>query len=173
MKKFPNQNVMHWLLCSWNKSRNKCSREVNISTFNLRSHCTRCRFLTCIWADLNKQASVSAEDTLLLTQLALVLVGSMPHAITVERQKIAWAHINPKMKQLATEDYEKQEIKLYVSGFLEKASKRVEVKVSPRENPMPKRKGILNKGQSFENGKCDLRSFKSKGAPAQYGGRKN
>ena len=96
--------------------------------------------MTCIWADLNKQASVSAEDTLLLTQLALVLVGSVPHAITVEGQKIAWAHINPKMKPLATKDYEKQEIKLYVPGFLEKASKRVEVKVSPRENPIPKRK---------------------------------
>lgn len=121
----------------------------------------------------SQQASVLAEDTLLLTQLALVLVGSVPHAITVERQKIAWAHINPKMKPLATEDYEKQEIKLYVPGFLEKASKRVEVQVSPRENPMPKRKGILNKGRSFENEKCDLRSFKSKGAPAQYGGRKN
>ena len=102
-----------------------------------------------------------------------MLLGSVPHAITVGRQKIAWAHINPKMKPLATEDYEKQEIKLYVPGFLEKASKRVEVKVSPRENPMPKRKGILNKGRSFENEKCDLRSFKSKGAPAQYGGRKN
>ena len=97
----------------------------------------------------------------------------MPHAITVEGQKIAWAHSNPKMKPLATEDYEKQEIKLYVPGFLENASKRVEVKFFPRENPMPKRKGIPSKGWSFENVKCDLRSFLSKGAPAQYGGRKN
>lgn len=42
--------------------------------------------LTCLWADLlNKLASVSAEDTLLLTQQALVLLGSASHAITVER----------------------------------------------------------------------------------------
>ena len=42
--------------------------------------------LTCLWADLiNKQASVSAEDTLLLTQWVLVLLGSASHAITVER----------------------------------------------------------------------------------------
>ena len=50
------------------------------------------------------------------------------------------------MKPLATEDYEKQEIKLYVPGFLEKASKRVEVKFSPSENPMPKRKGYSEQG---------------------------
>lgn len=84
------------------------------------------------------------------------------------------------MKSLATEDYEKRETKLFGSGFLEKASKRIEVnramaKVSPTENPCPvlKRKGIPNKGRSFENDKHDLRSFLSKGAPAQYGGRKN
>ena len=46
-------------------------------------------------------------------------------------------------------------------------------KVSPTENPMPRRKGVLNKGWSFENDKCDLRSLLSQGTRAQYVGRKN
>ena len=55
------------------------------------------------------------------------------------------------MKSLATEDYEMWKIKLFGSGFLEKASKMIEVnrttaKVSPTENPVPKRKGTPNKG---------------------------
>ena len=108
------------------------------------------RPLTCLWADLlNKQASVSAEDTLLLTQRALVLLGSASHAITVERRKIAWARINPKMKSLTTEDYEKRETKLFGPGFLEKASKRMEAnktmaRVFPTENPMC-RKGRVSR----------------------------
>ena len=88
--------------------------------------------LTCLWADLlNKQASVSAEDTLLLTQRALVLLGSASHAITVERRKIAWGRINPKMKSLATEDDEKWETKLFGPGFLEKASNPFQMGAPP------------------------------------------
>ena len=44
--------------------------------------------LTCLWADLlNEDASVSPEDILLLAQRAPVLLGSVSHAITVERCK--------------------------------------------------------------------------------------
>ena len=79
--------------------------------------------LTCLWADLlNKEARVSAEDTLLLMQRALVLLGSASHAISQERRKIAWTRINPKLKSLASEDYDKRETDLFGPGFLEKAT---------------------------------------------------
>jgi len=75
---------------------------------------------------LNKEVKVSQEDTLLLLQRALVLLGSASHAITLERRKIAWSRINPKLKALATEEYEKRKTNLFGPGFLEKASKRLE-----------------------------------------------
>ncbi len=79
--------------------------------------------LTCLWADLlNKDASVSREDTLMLVQRALVLVGSTSNAITLERRKIAWSKLYPKLKSLANEDYDKRKTQLFGPGFLEKAS---------------------------------------------------
>lgn len=96
--------------------------------------------LTCLWADvLNKEAKVSQEDTLLLLQRALVLLGSASHAIALERWKIAWSRINLTLKALATEEYEKQETNVFGPGFLEKASKRLEAektlnKVSGKSN---------------------------------------
>ena len=42
-------------------------------------------------------------------------------------KKIAWTRINTKLKSLATEEYNKHEINLFRPGFLEKASKRIEV----------------------------------------------
>ena len=61
--------------------------------------------LTCLWANLlNREAHVSAENTLLLVQRALVLLGSASHAISQERRKIAWARIKPKMKSLTSEE---------------------------------------------------------------------
>lgn len=56
-----------------------------------------------------------------------MLLGSASYSITVERRKIAWSRINPKLKSLATEDYNGREANLFGSGFLEKASKRLEV----------------------------------------------
>lgn len=74
--------------------------------------------LTCLWADLiNKEAHISAEDTLMLVQRALVLLGSASDAISQERRKIAWTRINPKLKSLATEEYEKRETNLFGPGF--------------------------------------------------------
>lgn len=84
--------------------------------------------LTCLWADLlNKDTKVSNEQVLLLTQRALVLLGSVSHQVSQERRKIAWAKINPKLKSLAEEDYSKRESNLFRPGFLELASKRLEM----------------------------------------------
>ena len=129
--------------------------------------------LTCLWADLlNPKARVSTENTLLLIQRALVLLGSTSHSVSQERRKIAWTRINPKLKSLATEEYEKRESNLFGPGFLEKASKRIE-----SERTLSK---VAGRGSSsdppakkarYANDKSDLRSFLSKGAPAPYGGR--
>lgn len=124
--------------------------------------------LMCLWSDLtNPEAEVVPEQILLLIQRALVLLGSTSNAVTLERRKIAWGRINPSLKSLASEDYEKREDQLFGPGFLEKASKKIETqkalaKVSA-EQPSRKR--------SWDNDKSDLRRFLSKGAPAKYGSR--
>ena len=70
--------------------------------------------LTCLWSDLlNKEAKVSSEDILLLIQRALVLPGSASHTVSQERRKIAWSRINPQLKTLATEEYDKRESNLF------------------------------------------------------------
>ena len=128
--------------------------------------------LTCLWADLlNKEAGVTPEDTLLLVQRALVLVGSVSHSITLERRKIAWSRINPKLKSLASEEYNERESNLFGPGFLEKASNRLEV-----EKTLDK---VANQGKAgpqkrprYDRDKSDLRSFLAKGASAQCGGSK-
>ncbi len=38
--------------------------------------------------------------------------------ISLERRKIAWGKINPKLKSLAMEDYPKREANLFGPGFL-------------------------------------------------------
>ena len=129
--------------------------------------------LTCLWADLlNKDATVSREDMVMLVQRALVLFGSVSNAITLERRKIAWSRFNPKLKSLGTEEYEKRKTSLFGPGFLEKASKKIEAsktldKVAYAPNRPPPRKRAR-----FDNDKDDLRSFLSRGASTRYGGRK-
>ena len=131
--------------------------------------------LTCLWADLlNKEATVTAEDTLLLVQRALVLLGSASHNITVERRKIAWSRINPKLKSLATEDYNGREANLFGSGFLEKASKRLEVeKTLAKVSNQGKGGQPPSKKARYENDKGDLRSFLSKGTSVSCRNAKN
>lgn len=131
--------------------------------------------LTCLWADLlNKEATISPEDMLLLLQRALVLLGSASHAISQERRKIAWSRINPQLKSLATEEYSKRESNLFGPGFLEKASKRLEAeKTLSKVTAQGRGGGPPPKKGHYENDKNDLRSFLAKGAPARYGGRKN
>ena len=103
--------------------------------------------LTCLWADLlNKEANVSPHDILLLLQRALVLLGSTSHSINVERRKVAWAKMNPKLRSLGTEDYGERGSDLFGPGFLKKASKRIEVektlaKVSRAGQPPNAKKG--------------------------------
>ena len=131
--------------------------------------------LTCLWADLlNKEASVTPEDTLLLIQRALVLLGNASHNITLERRKIAWSRLNPKLKSLATEDYAGREANLFGPGFLEKASKRLEVeKTLAKVSNQGKSTQPANKKARYESDKEDLRSFLSKGASVSCGNTKN
>ena len=80
--------------------------------------------LMCLWVDLtNPRAEVSKKETLLLTQCALILLGSTSNAINLARKKIAWAKINPSLKGLTNETYEQEG---GPAGFLEKASKKIE-----------------------------------------------
>lgn len=47
--------------------------------------------------------------------------------ISLERRKIAWARINPELKSLALEEYSDRKNKLFGPGFLEKASKKMDM----------------------------------------------
>ena len=132
--------------------------------------------LTCFWADLlNKEASISQESILLLIQRSLVLLGSASHLISQERRKIAWNRINPKLKALADEDYEKRETNLFGPGFLEKASKRLEVDKTMQKvaQPQATQSSIGRKYGRYANDKADLRHFLARVPPAQYGSRRN
>ena len=136
--------------------------------------------LTYLWADLlNNEAERSPEDVLLLIQrtFKLVLVGSTSHAINVERRRIAWSRLNPKLKSLVSEDYEKRETNLFGPGFLEKASKRLEVdktlaKVTSQPSTSQKTGGYSKnaKAKSLDYGKEDLHSSLDKGASAWHMG---
>ena len=118
--------------------------------------------LMCLWADLtNPRAEVSRKETVLFTQRALVLLGSASNAINLERRKIAWARINPNLKALATESYEKREDQIFGPGFLEKASKKIETqkalaKVSSEQT---------SRKRTWDNDKSNLRSFFYQKAP--------
>ena len=83
--------------------------------------------LMCLRTDLkNPRAKISKKDTLLLTQRALVLLGSAFNAITLEWREITLTKINPNLKALTTEPYKKREDQLFGPGFLEKALKKLE-----------------------------------------------
>ena len=66
------------------------------------------------------------EETILLLQRALVLVGSTYHFINVERRRTACSRINPSSKSLAEEKFEKCEGNLFGPGFWQKASNKIE-----------------------------------------------
>ena len=126
--------------------------------------------LTCLWSDLlNQQSEVTSEQVILLIQRVLILLGSASHSITEERQRVAWARVNPKSTPPG--DTQKQnEATLFSGGFLEKATKRMEeekalAKVSRStygsKQPVPKR-------HRPDRDPNDLRRFLEKGAPARY-----
>ena len=63
---------------------------------------------------------------------------------------------------------------MFGPGFLEKASKRIEVDKTMEKVSTPSHKGGPSfKKIKYENNKSDLRSFLAKGAPARYGSRKS
>lgn len=107
------------------------------------------------WSDLlNKEAKVSSEDTLLLIQRTLVLLGIVSHTVSQEKRKIAWSRI----KTLATEEYDKRESNLSGPVVLSKVNSQ-----GRGGGPPPKR-------ARFDTDRNDLCSFLSRGTPAQYGG---
>jgi len=130
--------------------------------------------LTCLWSDLlNQRAKVSTEQIVLLIQRVLILLGSASHSITQERQRVAWARVNPASSP-PVEDKEGKgkEATLFQGGFLEKAMKRMEQEkalakvVGERHGKQP-----ANKCHRSDRDPDDLRRFLEKGAPAKYGSR--
>ena len=120
--------------------------------------------LSCLW--LNKEAKISNEQVLLLTQRALVLLGSVSHQISQERRKIAWG--NPKLKSLADEEYAKRETNLFGPGFLEMASKRLEIdKTMSKVSQPPQSQPPSSK--RFKHDRSDLRNFLGRGLPLMLG----
>lgn len=111
--------------------------------------------LTCLWVYLlNKEAKVAPEDVVLLVQGALVLQESASHYISVERSKLVWAELNPKLRRLDSEEYNERGTDLFAPGFLEKASKRLKV-----EKTLTKQVPQNSKRESFESDNSDLKSF--------------
>ena len=100
------------------------------------------------------------------------MLGCASHAISRERRKIAWTRINPKLKSLTIQEY-KRETNLFGPGFLEKASKRIEVDITMEKVSTPSHRGGSSFKVKYENDKPDLCSFFIQGAPAKYGGRKS
>jgi len=130
--------------------------------------------LTCLWADLlNPTSDLTKEDIIFQVQRALCMVGSTYHSMNVERRKLAWSRINPSLKPLAEEKYEKREGKLFGPTFVEKASKKLEAdKALAKVSYKPQSaQSSSSRKRSYEEDPSDLRRFLSKGAPAQYGGK--
>ena len=88
---------------------------------------------------------------------SLVLLGSASHSISIERRKLVWAKMNPKLRSLGSEEYGARGTDLFGPGFLEKASKRLEVEktLSKVTKPPPQN---ARRGR-YESDKSDLRSF--------------
>lgn len=74
-----------------------------------------------------------------------------------------WSRINPKLKSLAEEDYSKRDTDLFGPGFLEKASKRLEVDKTLEKVSGPQGNRPNKKFRSYANNKGDLRSFFGEG----------
>ena len=96
-------------------------------------------------------------------------MGSTYHSINVERRRLAWTRINPSLKPLAEEKYDKQEGNLFGPTFLEKASKKLEADKALAKVFYNPQSSQSSRKHSFEEDPSDLRCFLSKGAPAQYG----
>jgi len=130
--------------------------------------------LTCLWSDLlNQRTKVSAGQVTLLIQRVLILLGSASHSITQERQRVAWARVNPSSTPPVDEKEEKKAkgTTLFHGGFLEKATKRMEQEKALAKVAGERSKQPANKRRRVDRDPNDLRRFLERGAPAQYGGR--
>ena len=111
----------------------------------------------------NKEAKISPEDILLLIER---LLGSASHSISIERHKLVWAKMNPKLRSLGSEEYRERDTDLFGPGL-----RRIEVEkpllTVTKSFPQPTKK------VRYENDKSDLRSFLAKGTSVQYGNMKN
>ena len=124
--------------------------------------------LTSLWADLMRpDVDLTKEQIVHQLQRALVLVGSTSHAINVERRKVAWARINPKLKSLAEEEYKGRESNLFGPGFLEKASKKLEAEKALAKVSQDNSGG--SRKRTYEDDPKDLRRFLAKGSVWQQG----
>ena len=92
-------------------------------------------------------------------QRALVLLGSASHIISLERRKIAWARINPKLKSLASEEYDNRDTNLFGPCFMGKASKRIEADKIIAKVANACKSPPLTKKRRFSPGKSDLHFF--------------
>ena len=99
--------------------------------------------------------------------ITLVMLGSTSHAISLERRRIACPGINPKLKPIAAEEFADRKDQLFGPGFLEKASKKLEVDKALEKVADP---GVSRK-RNFQEDLSDLHNFLSNGAPAKYGSR--
>ena len=85
---------------------------------------------------------------------------------------MAWTRINPKLKNLAAEEYSKREANLFGPGFLEKANRKLELDKTIAKVSQPSGSQAAKRAR-FSRDSSDLRSFLAKGAPARYGGGKS
>jgi len=77
--------------------------------------------LTCLWSDLlNQQPDTTSEQVILLIQKVLILLGSASHSIKEERQRVAWARVNPKSTPPEDTERKQKEQHSLVEGFWKK-----------------------------------------------------
>ena len=128
----------------------------------------------CLWADLlNQNATVKREDVILLLQRVLVLLGSASHSISQERRRVAWSRTNPATNTLPDipEETKGKETRLFGTGFLEKAAKRLEDEKALAKVTGTRQGPPLAKRHKQDRDPNDLRRFLESGAPAKHGGR--
>ena len=94
-------------------------------------------------------------------------LGAAGKCISLEWRKIARARINPKLKLLATEDYDKRHTNLFCPGFKEKALMKIEADRTIAKVAAPNKGNPPNKQRQFEQDSNDLRNFLSQGTPVQ------
>ena len=109
------------------------------------------------------RAEVSRKEALLLTQRALILLGSTSDAINLERRKIK---INSSLKGLATETYDKRCLdQVFWKRLLRKLKHRKPWQKSLQSRHLESDLGIMTRWT------CVVVFFLSKGTSAKYGSR--